>query len=87
MFFIFSPSPQPTYGAFPLYSGPAEAQIVTAGPTTTTPAPVTKTFLPICFLQPTIFQVVLEDSNHPTPAPRKRLVRGHSRGNWGDFEL
>jgi len=64
------PSPQPTYGAFPLYSGPAEAQIVTAGPTTTTPAPV-----------------VLEDSNHPTPAPRKRLVRGHSRGNWGDFEL
>jgi len=65
------PSPQPTYGAFPLYSGPAEApQIVTASPTTTTLPPV-----------------LLEDNNHPTPAPRKRLVRGHSRGNWGDFEL
>merc|ERR1719266_668675 len=65
------PSPQPTYGAFPLYSGPAEApQIVTASPTTTTKPPV-----------------LLEDYNHPTPAPRKRLVRGHSRGNWGDFEL
>ena len=37
------PSPQPTYGAFPLYSGPAEApQIVTASPTTTTKPPVTK---------------------------------------------
>merc|ERR1712088_1101727 len=65
------PSPQPTYGAFPLYSGPVEApQIVTASPTTTTLPPV-----------------LLEDNNHPTPAPRKRLVRGHSRGNWGDFEL
>lgn len=65
------PSPQPTYGAFPLYSGPAEApQIVTASPRTTTLPPV-----------------LLEDFNHPTPAPRKRLVRGHSRGNWGDFEL
>ena len=35
------PSPQPTYGAFPLYSGPAEApQIVTASPRTTTKPPV-----------------------------------------------
>ena len=34
------PSPQPTYGAFPLYSGPAEApKIVTASPTTTTTLP------------------------------------------------
>ena len=32
------PSPQPTYGAFPLYSGPAEApQIVTASPATKPP--------------------------------------------------
>jgi len=62
------PSPRPTYGAFPVYAGPAEApKIVT---TTTTRPPV-----------------LLEDYNHPTPAPRKRLVRGHSRGNWGDFEL
>ena len=37
------PSPQPTYGAFPLYSGPAEApQIVTASPRTTTLSPVQK---------------------------------------------
>jgi len=65
------PSPQPTYGAFPLYSGPAEApQIVTASPRTTTLSPV-----------------LLEDYNHPTPAPRKRLVRGQRLGNWGDFEL
>ena len=37
------PSALPTYGAFPLYSGPAEApQIVTASPTTTTLPPVQK---------------------------------------------
>merc|ERR1719266_61301 len=66
------PTPQPTYGAFPLYSGPADQppQIVTASPATTSKPPVD-----------------LEDNNHPTAAPRKRLVRGHSRGNWGDFEL
>ena len=43
------PSPQPTYGAFPLYSGPAEApKIVTASPTTTTQPPVLK-HLSVCF--------------------------------------
>ena len=82
------PSPQPTYGAFPLYSGPAEApQIVTASPTTTTLPPVLKkSFSPVTHFLISL-QVLLEDNNHPTPAPRKRLVRGHSRGNWGDFEL
>ena len=39
------------------------------------------------FLHFHILQVDLDDNNHPTAAPRKRLVRGHSRGNWGDFEL
>ena len=36
------PTPQPTYGAFPLYKGPAEQppQIVTASPATTTKPPV-----------------------------------------------
>ena len=84
------PSPQPTYGAFPLYSGPAEApQIVTASPTTTTKPPVTKKPLRLHrhLYSYHFTQVLLEDYNHPTPAPRKRLVRGHSRGNWGDFEL
>ena len=83
------PSPQPTYGAFPLYSGPAEApKIVTASPTTTTQPPVLKNALfALTSFFISSFQVLLEDYNHPTPAPRKRLVRGHSRGNWGDFEL